>query len=38
MLKWWNEKDFIEIISEKIISQDISLTNTVEMIIRDIFA
>ena len=38
MLKWWNEKDFIEIIPEKIITQDISLTNTVEMIIRDIFA
>ena len=38
MQKWWNEKDFIEIIPEKVISQDISLSNTVEMIIRDIFA
>ncbi len=37
MQKWWNEKDFIEVIPEKIISQDISLLNTVEMIIRDIF-
>lgn len=38
MEKWWHEKDYIEIIPEKIIPQDISLINTVEMIIRDIFA
>lgn len=37
MQKWWNEKDFIEIIPEKIISQDISLSNTVEMVLKDIF-
>lgn len=38
MQKWWNEKDFIEIIPEKIILQDMSLTDTVEMILKDIFA
>ena len=34
--KWWHEKDYIGIIPEKVISQDMSLTNTVEMILKDI--
>ena len=36
MEKWWHEKDYIGIIPEKVISQDMSLTNTVEMILKDI--
>lgn len=38
MEKWWHEKDFVEIIPEKIVPQDMSLSSTVEMIIKDIFA
>jgi hypothetical protein len=32
MKKWWNEKDYIGIISEKIITADLSLDRTVDMI------
>lgn len=37
MKKWWHEKDFIEIIPERVISKDMTLENVVEMIINDIF-
>lgn len=36
MRRWWNEKDFIGIISEKIFNEDISLENAVDIILRDI--
>ncbi len=36
MAKWWNEKDFLEIIPEKVISKDESLTETIELILQDI--
>lgn len=36
MKEWWHEKDFIKIIPEKIISEEMSLKSTVEMIIDDI--
>lgn len=32
MKRWWREKDFINIIPEKIITRDISLSDTVDMI------
>lgn len=32
MRRWWREKDFINIIPEKIITKDISLSDTVDMI------
>lgn len=37
MEKWWNEKDYIIIIPEKNISQDMSLTDTVDLILKDLF-
>jgi len=36
MKKWWNEKDFIEIIEEKILAQELSIDETVDIIIEDI--
>lgn len=36
MKRWWNEKDFIEIIEEKILSKELSIDETVDVIIRDI--
>lgn len=36
MRRWWNEKDFIGIIPEKIFTEDVSLENAVEIIIRDV--
>lgn len=32
MRRWWKEKDFIDIIPEKIITQDLSVSDTVDMI------
>lgn len=37
MEKWWNEKDYIIIIPEKNISQDMNLTDTVDLILKDLF-
>ncbi len=36
MRRWWNEKDYIEIISEKIITKDMSLSETADMIFNDV--
>jgi hypothetical protein len=36
MKQWWNDKDFIEIIEEKILSQELSIEETVDIIIKDI--
>ena len=36
MRRWWNEKDYIGIIPEKIFTQNISLEKTVEFIYEDI--
>lgn len=36
MKQWWNEKDFIESIEEKILSQELSIEETVDIIIKDI--
>jgi len=36
MKQWWNEKDFIESIEEKILSQELSIDETVDIIIKDI--
>lgn len=33
---WWKEKDYIGIISEKIITADFTLDQTVDMIFRDV--
>ncbi|MDE6748486.1 MAG: zeta toxin family protein, partial [Lachnospiraceae bacterium] len=32
MRRWWNEKDFINIIPEKIITKDLSILDTIDMI------
>ena len=32
MRRWWNEKDFINIIPEKIITKDFSISDTIDMI------
>ena len=34
--RWWNEKDFIGIIPEKILKQDVSLENAVNIVLKDI--
>lgn len=34
MQRWWQEKDYIGMIPEKIITKDMSLTNVVEMILK----
>lgn len=36
MLRWWNEKDYIGFIKERILTKDISLEDTVEKIIIDV--
>jgi predicted kinase len=36
MKQWWNEKDFIEIIEEKILAKELSIDKTVDIIIKDI--
>lgn len=36
MRRWWNEKDFIKIIPEKVFHQDISLEDAVNIICKDI--
>ena len=36
MRLWWKEKDWIGIIPEKILKEDISLEDAVEIIMRDI--
>ncbi|MDE6591606.1 MAG: zeta toxin family protein [Oscillospiraceae bacterium] len=36
MRRWWNEKDFIGIIPEKIFTEEISLSDAVETIFEDI--
>lgn len=36
MRRWWKEKDFIGIIPEKIITKDMSLSETVDMIFNDV--
>ena len=36
MKRWWNEKDYIGIIPEKIITTEFSLDTTVEMIFQDV--
>ncbi|WP_238918300.1 kinase [Clostridium sp. YIM B02555] len=36
MKQWWNDKDFIEIIEEKILSRELSIEETVDIIIKDI--
>lgn len=36
MKRWWNEKDYIGIIPEKIVTTDFSLDRTVNMIFQDV--
>lgn len=36
MKRWWNEKDYIGIIPEKIVTTDLSMDRTVEMIFQDV--
>ncbi|WP_066719115.1 kinase [Clostridium sp. Marseille-P299] len=36
MKRWWNEKDYIDIIPEKIITTEFSLNKTVDMIFQDV--
>ena len=36
MRRWWNEKDFIGIIPEKVFKADVSLEHAVDIILRDI--
>lgn len=36
MRRWWNEKDYIKIIPEKIITKDMSFSETVDMIFNDV--
>lgn len=38
MRKWWNEKDFISFIPEKVIIRDMQINDTVELIYQDIFS
>lgn len=38
MKRWWNEKDYIGFISEKIITVESSFHNTVEMIFQDVMS
>lgn len=37
MRRWWKEKDFIQIIPEKIITRDMELIDTVEMIYNTVY-
>ncbi len=36
MRRWWNEKDYIGFIPEKMITEKMSFEETVEMIISDV--
>ena len=36
MRRWWNEKDYIEIIPEKIITKDMGFSETVDIIFNDV--
>lgn len=36
MRRWWNEKDYIGFISEKVLTKELSLNDTVELIYRDV--
>lgn len=36
MRRWWNEKDYMEIIPEKIFTKEISLSEAVETILKDV--
>ncbi|GAA0075817.1 kinase [Clostridium sp. CTA-5] len=36
MKLWWNETDFIKIIKEKVLTKDLSVDETVDIIIKDI--
>lgn len=36
MKRWWNENDFIEIIEEKILTKELSIDETVDIIMKDI--
>lgn len=36
MRRWWREKDFLDIIEEKVLGEDLSLEETVEMIYQDV--
>lgn len=36
MKQWWNEKDFIEIIEEKILTEELRIDEAVDTIIKDI--
>ena len=38
MKRWWNERDFIEIIEEKILTKEFSIDKTVDIIMNDIAA
>ena len=38
MRRWWKEKDFLEIIPQKILNEDISLEDAVELIYGDVTA
>jgi predicted kinase len=37
MKRWWKEKDFIGIIEEKILTQELSIDETVDIIMKDIW-
>lgn len=36
MKRWWNEKDFIKVIKEKVVCKELSIDETVNMIFEDI--
>jgi hypothetical protein len=36
MKRWWIEKDFIEIIEEKILTQELSIDETIDIIMKDL--
>ncbi|HEX3017303.1 MAG TPA: hypothetical protein VHP31_05550 [Caproicibacter sp.] len=36
MRQWWNEKDFVQIIPEKVSKEDVSLEDAVNTIIKEI--
>lgn len=36
MKRWWNEKDYIEIIPEKTLTKELSLNETIDMIYTDV--
>lgn len=38
MRRWWREKDYLDNIPQKILTEDISLEEAVELIYRDVTA